>query len=402
MNILFATLWNYNDALSITTVLPHLEILSRFPEISKILLVTGEQNGFDGKLREPLPPKTEHIPFIPAKGGIPGLNRLMAMFDFADHCANLARKNQVALMMFRGSTAGSGGYLAWRKTGIPYTVESYEPHAAYMLECGVWSRWGPKYILQEFWERQQKKTASFLIPCAQNYARVLQAEEGVPSERIKVIPCCVPMKRFFFSDDVRKKLRSELNIPQEAVVGIYLGKFGGLYYAYESFLLFAEAFRQFGPDYFQIILTPNDPQDLLAMIRKAGLPENRFVIRFVENKQVPAYLSAADFAYSPIVFSPSQKHRSLIKNGEYWACGLPILQTDEVGDDYLFIEKEQAGANFRIDSDDSIREAFGKIKTILQDHGHRTRIAQLAERERNFSIAEQVYREILSNFYSKK
>lgn len=398
MNILFATLWNYNDALSITTVLPHVEILSRFPEVNKIVLVTGERTAFNGHLQESLPPKTEHFPFIPGAAGIPGLSKLMEMFDFADHCASLARKNKVALMMFRGTTAGSGGYLAWRKTNIPYTVESYEPHAAYMLECGVWTRWSPKYILQNFWEKQQKKTAAFLIPCARNYAEALQNEEGVPAARLRVIPCCIPLQRFAFSPDARTALRLELGIPADAITGIYLGKFGGVYYTHESFRLFAEAFRQFGDRYRQLILTPNKPEELLPLIQAAGLPEKHFIIRFVENKHVPGYLSASDFAYSPIVYSPSQKHRSLIKNGEYWASGLPILQTDEVGDDYLFIEQEQAGANFRIESEASVTDAFLKIKTILQAPGHRERIARLAARERNFGIAENVYAEILKKF----
>jgi hypothetical protein len=69
-------------------------------------------------------------------------------------------------------------------------VESFEPHADYMLESGVWQRWNPKYIFEKRWEQKVKECAESLITVSTNYSRQL-VKEGVPEERIEMVPCCV-------------------------------------------------------------------------------------------------------------------------------------------------------------------------------------------------------------------
>ena len=49
----------------------------------------------------------------------------------------------------RCSPAGALALKLHNKTKVPFIVESFEPHADYMLESKVWSMYDPKYYFQK-------------------------------------------------------------------------------------------------------------------------------------------------------------------------------------------------------------------------------------------------------------
>src|SRR5688500_1160370 len=141
--------------------------------------------------------------------------------------------------------------------GISVIDESFEPHAEYMVEGKTWKKSGFEYAFQRWVEDQTKKKALVLMPVSYNYAKHL-VNTGISENRITVMPCCVDNEKFKFNEDARMRIRRELGVSSETVVGIYVGKFGDIYLNEEAFDLFRQTEQFFGNNFFLIILSPQD------------------------------------------------------------------------------------------------------------------------------------------------
>ncbi|MFD1872251.1 glycosyltransferase [Hymenobacter bucti] len=395
MRILFLSYWGFTDPLTTATVLPHLRLLQARPEVAAIRLVTVER-GSDA-LQAPvlqLPFDNQKISFEPLLSP-PGQGVLVTKTNdfrrFPRELAAQARAFGADFILARGAPAGALAYLVQRQTGLPFYVESFEPHAEYMRKSGVWRWYDPRYIFQQYWENQQKRRAAGLMPVAENYRRKLIAE-GVPAARIITVPCSVSLSDFAFDADARRRMRQQLALPPNALVGTYVGKFGGIYYDDEAFQLFKQTADFFGPNFRLLLLTPQAPAEVQAKLAAAGFDPARAIVTRVPFAEVPLYLSAADFAYG--LHRPTP-YVSPIKVGEYWANGLPVLLTTGVGDDSGIIAAEGGGAIFDLTQPGSVGQALEGIRAQLADPGHRQAIRALAARHRSVERAREAYDALL-------
>lgn len=386
MTLLYIGYWGYHDGLTQSTILPHLQILSEFAFVENILFTTMERGEAAGSQDTGIS-KVHHLP-IPTGTGI--WSKFSDFTTLPRRLSRIAREEQVDRIICRGAPAGALGYLVFRKTGIPYYVESFEPHADYMLESGVWKSYSLRYRLQRYWEKKQKQTASGLLPVSFNYRQQL-IDEGIAPEKIRVIPCCTPLGRFAFSETKRRETRRKIGATEDELVGIYVGKFGGIYYKEEAFGLFAEAFRHFGR-FRLVILTPDEQDSIRKALQERGVPLDRTFITRAPHAEVPAYLSAADFAFSTIKMAPVRRFCSPVKDGEYWASGLPILLPDGVGDDSDIIKTEGGGVVWDLSD---TKGSLEKMKQLVAAND-REAVAGIARKHRSFSIAQEVYRDLFS------
>lgn len=395
MRILFLSYWGFADPLTTATVLPHLRVLQARADVAAIRLVTVER-GPDA-LQVPalqLPFDNQKISFEPLLSP-PGQSVLVTKTNdfrrFPRELAAQARAFGADFIVARGAPAGALAYLVQRQTGLPFYVESFEPHAEYMRKSGVWRWYDPRYIFQQYWETQQKRRAAGLMPVAENYRRHL-IDEGVPAERIMTVPCSVSLTDFAFSSEARARTRQQLALPVDALVGVYVGKFGGIYYDADAFALFKQTADFFGPGFRLLLLTPQAPAEVQAKLAAAGFDPARAIVTRVPFAEVPAYLSAADFAYG--LHRPTP-YVSPIKVGEYWANGLPVLLTAGVGDDSGIIAAEGGGAIFDLARPGSVGEALASMQTQLADPAHRQTIRALAARHRSVERAREAYEALL-------
>jgi hypothetical protein len=291
--------------------------------------------------------------------------------------------------------AGALGFLVWRKVKIPYVVESFEPHADYMLESAVWKVWDPRYWIQRFFEKEQMRTAAWLLPVAKNYSKKLIAQ-GVPSARVITMPCCLNIDEFSFSSKSRELVRSQLGIDKNMVVGIYAGKFGGIYYDKEAYNFLRSVQEYFGKTVYLIILTDKMKRDLMVEFENAGISLSNVHISFSERHEVPQYLSAADFAFTFYRKTPSKKFLSPIKVGEYWANGLPVLMESGIGDDAQILLDEDGG--LLCDVVKGTME-FNKLQQILSKgrEALAKEINPIAVRHRDMSIIKRTYSKIIGD-----
>jgi hypothetical protein len=213
-----------------------------------------------------------------------------------------------------------------------------------------------------------KKTAAGFLPVAMNYERAL-LDQGIAAEKIRVVPCTVPLETFRFSPEARAEVRARLQVPADAVVGVYAGKFGGIYYEAEAFDVFRKGF-EFWPDrFFLILLTSNSQEYVQDHLKRAGLNPERVFTTLAPHAEVPSYLSAADFGYNLFKPNLSKRFTSPIKNGEYWASGLPILLPPNIGDDSdIIIREGLGGAIYDLSRQGSLEAAYRSVAHYLATH----------------------------------
>lgn len=393
MKILFIGYWGLTDPLTLATTFPNLEILANSPQVEHITLATIEREGVVPILE--LPFETNKISFQPlmsSQGWSLFVTKTEEFIRFPRELAKEAIKLGITHIIGRGAMAGALAMLTAGRTGLPFFVESFEPHADYMRDAGVWHKYDPRYIFQHYWEKREKKYARGLMPVANNYRRQLLTE-GMLAERVITVPCAVNPIIFAFRPVARLVTRQRLGLSEAAIVGIYVGKFGGIYYDQEAFQLFREAADAFGPAFHLLLLSPIPAHEIRAKLIAAGVTEQQATILFVPFVEVPDYLSAADFAFG--LHRPTP-YVSPVKVGEYWANGLPVLLTEGVGDDSDIIHQHPiGGAVFNISHPDSILQALNKIAFQIRQPNYRIKTQLLAQHYRSLDYSRKAYAQLL-------
>ena len=393
MNLLYIGYWGIEDPLTRSTIDPHLEVLRTFHHVDRIFLVTIER-GNKPVRKASTRNKIIHCPLSSRFNRLPLIGKVLDFVLFQLHVSKVVRSEGIELIVARGALAGSLAYLVWRRTRVPFIVESFEPHAAYMLESGVWSRLGMRYQMQRVWEKRQQRAAVYLAPVSLNYLRHLE-RNGVPGSKLVLLPCTVDTQLFRFSVAERRRLRNELNYTDDAVVGVYVGKFGDIYLGSEAFDVFERTYCFFSSSFHILILTGQDPHPIRKELERRGVAN--YTVRYVPHDEVPGMLSAADFAFSLVRPSPSKQFCSPIKNGEYWANGLPILSTRGIGDDSRILEESNVGATFSPNDEESLRDALIRIGNLVRAGREELNesVAALASKHRGRELIRQAYNVLL-------
>lgn len=165
-----------------------------------------------------------------------------------------------------------------------------------------------------------------------------------PLNDVSVIPTCVDFKIFKpFDTEIRKEVRQELGIPQDARVILYSGSLGGNYSMELIFGLY-RALKKREPNTYILLLTRADKEYIAAEVKNADVPEEVVKIAASDFAHVHRYLMAGDYGLVNYLRTYSTIGRSPTKLGEYWACGLPVVSLSNIGDiDYLVNKYPKSG-----------------------------------------------------------
>lgn len=379
MKVAFISYWGINQGLTRSTVFPHLDFLVNNDIVDQVYFFSIEREEIS-ELPE-LHTKIKHYPVYEKKTFLPGLEKFTTLREIYKRLISLGPE----LVFARSSLAGIPAYFYHKKTKTPYVVESFEPHASYMIDAGEWQKNGVKNKLLTHYESQQKKTAHYLLPVSNSYAEVLRSE-GVEEERIEVLPCTVDIEKFYVNIDSRSEIRNLLGIDDDTILGVYVGKFGGIYQEEEAFKNMQNGLQQFAA-YSLLVLTPHSEKEVFDLATKVNFPKNLLSVVSVPFEEVPKYLSAADIAFATYKQMASNQYLSPIKVGEYQACELFTVITDGVGDDADLMEQE--GVGLKLSHIDRLRSAYAdyrKENSLLYVQKYRSR-----------KLMNEIYGKILSN-----
>jgi len=266
-----------------------------------------------------------------------------------------------------------------------------------MKDAGVWSKRSIAYRLLYFFERRQALHASHLIATTPAVITYITNELGVERKRTFVKPACVDLEKFSYNENNANQKKAELGLHNK-IIGIYAGKFGDFYLEEEIFQLFKAGFQTW-PDRFHGILLSTIKEELLnSYCEEYEIDRNRLTWKVVPHHDMPVYLSIADFALAPYKPTLSKGYCTPIKDGEYWAMGLPVIITAGISADSELIKEFDIGYVLEDLNEHEYLKAMTKIDLLLKTDRFslRQKIRLLAQNKRSLKGAEEIY----SNIYT--
>jgi len=397
-NILIMTLWSYNDALVQTYTLPYVDIIRRIVSSErKIFLFTSEQEHIALSHEEKAQINTEwmqkNMELISEPYKRFGIKKMIASAGTLVKLYRVTKRNNIKTIHAFCTPAGSIAYLLSKLTGAKLVIDSYEPHAESMVENGTWKKGGAAFKLLFAFEKKQTKRAKAIIATTAGMKRYALDRFGVRIKNFFVKPACVDLTKFspVEKDD---SLLKELELDNK-IVCVYAGKLGGIYLKKEIFDFVSACYSHWQDNFRFLMLTNAAIEEIKTEVKRTGLPEKSVISRFVVHDQIPRYLSLGDFAINPVKSVPTKRYCTSIKDGEYWAMGLPIIISPNISDDSDIIAKENVGAVMDFTDKQQFLPAIKKIAHMLQTKsGLKNKIRAIGEEYRSYNIAENIYRNI--------
>ncbi|MBI3511276.1 MAG: glycosyltransferase [Bacteroidetes bacterium] len=392
-NILVITWWPFSDALVQAYTLPYVRLIrNELTEKENIFLVTLEKRSpDDGKFRK----IDERIFHLPLSYSAPGLKGYFGWKNKLNILENFIHENKITHLHTWCAPAGGIGWKLKMRTKLPLIADSFEPHADPMVETGTWKKNGPAYAVLKKWETNLANDADILIANSPAMRSWAEKNYGMKREVAHVKPACVDTKLFSDSKRKNKLLLKQFGFEGKTVL-VYAGKFGGLYYDKESFEFFRACYNHWKDELRILVLTPQDREMILAHAKEAGIPPDIITVKFVPHNEMPDHIGLGDFGFCPIIPTASRRACSPIKNGEYWAMGLPLVICKGVSVDDEIVESANAGAVLESMNENEYKKAIAVINTILKENEKErvSRIRKIAEEYRSYSIAQKIYHTI--------
>lgn len=395
LNILVLTYWSYKEGLIQSYTLPYIYIISRYLNSGKIILVTLEKNDLEMSKTESQTAnellERYNIIHHPLKyrplsigGGFKWL------FDIV-HLKILIRRYHIDFIHAWCTPAGLIGFVLSKLTSKPLVIDSFEPHAEAMVENGVWKKGGLSFKFLFSFEKLQAKHAWYIIAPNSGMYDYSRRKYGVELNSFSVKPACVDLE--MFKPGRKEELRTNLGIIGE-VTCVYAGKIGGIYLDKELFDFFKRA-SLFWKGNFKVLLMTNESDEVVDYwAKEANLDPGIISKRFVPFEKINEYLAAADFGITFVKPVPTKKYCTPIKDGEYWATGLPVVITKDISDDSKIIEQNNTGYVLKSLNEEEYDKALVRIDQLIRNTETSFKIRKIAKNERGFQIAEKVYKKI--------
>lgn len=395
MNTIFVfAYYSYKDPVFQSAVLPYLKLVKN--KDLRFVLLTWEQKEHRLPKNEAQEIKKallrENIIWKQTNWHSGRLKFLKKLFDFIKGLIlsiYLILKFKARKIYSEGFPGSVIGHFLSLITKRKHIVHTFEPHADYMKDAGVWLENSWEYKLLKKLEVPIAKRCEHIITGTTAYKKKL-LDMGVLSS-IWVIPSCIDFNHFKFKQEARRRIRKELRIKQNQIVVVYMGKMGGMYMEEEIFQFFRHLLT-IDSEIFQFILLTNAKKEVVIKhCVNFNIPSRLVKQFYVSKEMVPEFLSASDIGFCGVRPIPSQKYSSPIKNGEYWACGLPVvIPTGIASDDQSFLSSGM-GISF---TDFRNLDKNTICSLIIHD---RTNIRQKAFEIRDISNYKNRYEEIFLN-----
>ncbi len=305
--------------------------------------------------------------------------------------AALVRRNRIEMVHARGHIPATIALALKRRFGTKMIFDLRGLMAEEYVDAKHWQEGGLPYRLTKAAERRILAATDGIVTLTERIWPIVKEWEGLRGRAIEheVIPCCVDLSLFEFSVEERTRRRAELGLDDRLTM-VYSGSLDGWYLTEEMADFFASYLKRDGQAHL-LWLTTGSHDRVRELMAARNVAEKNFSVLAVASSDVPSYLAAADIGLAFIKRCVSKLASSPTKNGEYLACGLPLVINAGVGDSDALIHDWKAGVLIDEFNDESFAEAGRQVDAAVQDPEARTHARSVAEQVFDLKIAGERY-----------
>jgi glycosyltransferase involved in cell wall biosynthesis len=225
--------------------------------------------------------------------------------------------------------------------GGNWAAESWQYRATKQIELGLYNRADAVITLSE---------------TARGIVRALRPTRR--EESTLVVPSCVDLQRF--------RPMSQPSDQNKNGRLVYVGSLGGRYLVSEM-AQFLKAARHEMPSASLTVYSHSSPALIRSGLQNNGIEDDWWSLDFVPHDEIPRAISSQQAGLFFLARGVSSRVCSPTKIGEYWASGLPVVTTPDVGDVDAVVRRDRVGVIVEADTDAACRKAARELRLLLED-----------------------------------
>ena len=296
-------------------------------------------------------------------------------------CASsLVRKNKIELVHARAYIPAAIALALKRKFGIKMIFDVRGLMAEEYVDARHWPKGGLRYRITKAAERRIFAATDAVVTLTERIWPIIKEWDGLKGRDVHhaIIPCCVDLSLFKFSELERARVRTELALGDRFTF-VYSGSLDGWNLTEQTADFFAHIFRSRNNVYLLWLVTGSHER-VRQLMAERGIGEDHFSVRSVMPREMASYLAAADAGICLNKRCLSRIASSPTKNGEYLACGLPIIINSGIGDSDALVNESQAGVMIDDFNDREFDGAWAAMQTLVNDPEIKAKVRAVAEK----------------------
>ncbi len=260
---------------------------------------------------------------------------------------SLVKRNRIEMVHARGHIPATIALVLKKNLGTKMIFDLRGLMAEEYVDAQHWRKGNLPYRMTKSAERQILASADAVVTLTERIWPIIKEWDGLRDRNVhhEVIPCCVDLSLFQFSEEDRARRRAELGLGEQFTI-VYSGSLDGWYLTEQMadfFAAFVRQRRDGHPGAHFVWLTNGSHDRIKELMATRNIAPDRFSVLSVPARLVPSYLAAADAGLSFIKRCVSKLASSPTKNGEYLACGLPLVINAGIGDSDALVNEWHAG-----------------------------------------------------------
>ncbi|HEU4711523.1 MAG TPA: glycosyltransferase [Pyrinomonadaceae bacterium] len=293
---------------------------------------------------------------------------------------SLVKQNRIGMVHARAHIPATIALALKKSLGTKMIFDLRGLMAEEYVDAGHWRKDSLPYRLTKATERRILAKTDAVVTLTERIWPIIKEWDGLRGRDVphEVIPCCVDLSLFNFSEHDRAQRRAELGLGDQFTI-VYSGSLDGWYLTEQMADFFAAFIRQ-KPDAHLLWLTNGSHERVRELMR--NVPAKHFSVVTVPARLVPSYLSAADAGLSFIKRCVSKLASSPTKNGEYLACGLPLIINTGIGDSDALVNDWKAGVLV----EEFNETEYARIGSLIEEMAAKPQARRDAR-----SVAEQLF-----------
>lgn len=281
----------------------------------------------------------------------PVLSTLRDIYVMQKAAIMLCKKHKIQALHCRSYISALVGLMLQKSLKVKFIFDMRGFWANERVDGNLWNLGNPVFkTIYNFFKKKELQffqQADYTISLTHNGKNeILSWPEIDPNKtKIQVIPCCVNTALFSKNNidlALQNEFRVQLNIKENETVITYIGSVG-TWYMLDEMLDFFKVFKTHKPNAKFLFITPDQPAQILDVVKNKGLNINDFPIIKGEREFIPTLLSLCAASIFFIKPAYSKKASSPTKQGELMSMGIPVICNANVGDTDYVVNNYKSG-----------------------------------------------------------